>query len=250
MFTQSDLHGVDRPLRAVEEVGYPVGVIALAAGRLFAFPAVGRAGGVLVVAGLLAFGVVLARRLREARVEWTPMLSRYAVVAVAMVAWAVLALPAWLADPLAPGALFGGRALVHLLVFGVVGFVVVGTLYHVVPFVVWVHRYSDDLGLRDVPMVDDLYDDRLAAVDFVAVLGGCVALVAGARFSLPRTVTVAGGALAVAGFAVFAANLSLVIRRHSPHSLGDLLVPPVAARWRGRTDAGDDRVEPRGDARE
>ncbi|MFB6171548.1 MAG: hypothetical protein ABEJ23_03370 [Haloarculaceae archaeon] len=230
MFTQSDLHGIDHWLRRVEEAAYPVGVVVLAAGRLFGLVAVGRLGGALVVAGLLAFSVVLVRRLYEARVPWTPMLSRYAVAAVAMAAWALLALPGWLANPVAPGALFGSPALVHLLVFGVIGFVVLGTLYHVVPFIVWVHQYSDQLGFGDVPMIDDLYDDRLATVDLVALLVGSGTLVVSEWVALPAAVTAAGGAVAVVGFVVFAANVLLVIREHSPRSLGAILLPALADR--------------------
>ncbi|MFB6108712.1 MAG: hypothetical protein ABEJ82_07710 [Haloplanus sp.] len=241
MFTQSEYHGVDAPLRRVEAVGYPVGVVALATGRLFGLPAVGRVGAVLVATGLFAFGVVLARRLLEARVAWTPMLSRYAVAALSLLAWAVLAVPAWFADPLSPTVLFGPPELGHLLLFGVVGFTVLGTLYHVVPFIVWVHRYSDDLGLRAVPAIDDLYDDRLAAADFALTGAGCAALVAAESLGRPRSLFAVGGLLAVCGFLVFAANMLLVLRDHGPQSVATLFVPAFA------DDAtGDDGAAPGG----
>ncbi|SFR69918.1 hypothetical protein SAMN04487947_3701 [Halogeometricum rufum] len=219
MFTQSELHGVDAPLKRVEAVGYPLGVVVLAGGRLFGTPAVARVGGLLVVAGLFAFGVVLARRLVESTVEWNPMLRRYAVAAVAMLSWAVLTTPAWLADPTAPSALFGAPSAASLLLFGVVGFVVLGTLYHVVPFIVWVDRYSDLLGLADVPMIDDLYDGRLARVDFVAILSGTALLVATEALSLGSAPTLLGGSLWLVGVVTFVVNVASVIRRHSPEAL-------------------------------
>ncbi|WP_135822799.1 heme-copper oxidase family protein [Halostella litorea] len=229
MFTQTELHGVDRYLRGVEEVSYPVGVVALAGGRLLRDPLIARVGGVLVVASVLAVAAILARRLVETSVEWTPMLSRYAVAAVALAAWAALTLPAWVADPLAVDARFGAPGTVHLLTLGGVGFVVLGTLYHVVPFIVWVHRYSDLLGYEPVPMIDDLYDDRLAAADFAALLGGAALLVAadllpawGLR--VPAVVGAAGGGLVLLGSVVFAANLLLVLRRHGPQSVPAVLV--------------------------
>jgi len=52
------------------------------------------------------------------------------------------------------------------------GFVVVGSLYHVVPFIVWLDRYADRVGLERVPAIDDLYDARVATVDLAATLGG------------------------------------------------------------------------------
>jgi len=251
MFTQTDVEGGDRHLQRVEAVAYPAGVVALAAGRLVDSAVVARAGAALVVVGVLAFAVVVARLLATTRVEWTPMLSRYAVVAVAMAAWALAAARDWLADPvalargsawvgdpLAPATQFGGPP--HLLFFGVVGFVVLGTLYHVVPFIVWVHRYSDLLGHEPVPMIDDLYDDRIAAADFVATVAGGVGLVAAARFDLPSTVTVGAGALATLGFTLVATNLLLVVREHGPGSLRGVFVTRLADGSGGAGPSGED----------
>ncbi|MFD1600051.1 hypothetical protein [Halobellus rarus] len=226
MFTQTELHGADHHLRRVEEVGYPVGVLLLAGGRLFDAVAIGRIGALLVAIGIGAMGLVLGRRLLETAVAWNPMLRRYAVAAAAMVSWAALTVPAWYASPLDSGATFGSSAGTHLLLFGVVGFVVAGTLYHVVPFIVWVNRYSDRLGLEAVPMIDDLYDDRLARLDFVALLIGGLALVVaevlsttGVETGVLTTLSLFGGTVSTLGFAVFAVNLGRTVRRHSPQSV-------------------------------
>jgi len=211
MFTATDLDRLDRRLQRVETLVYPAGVVVLAAGRLLGRPGVARAGGLLVVAGLLALAVVLCRRLVAAQVERTPMLSRYAVVAGAILAWAALTLPTWLRAPLA--ARFGGSAARPLLLVGVVGVVVLGTLYHVVPFLVWVDAYSDRLGLADVPTVEDLYDDRLAAADFWLVLAGVAGLVA-VGAGAPAWLATVGWGLVAAGAVAVAANLLLVVHRH------------------------------------
>jgi cbb3-type cytochrome oxidase subunit 1 len=218
MFTQTELHGVDTTLQRVEEWAYTPGVLALAAGRLVGAEWVTRVGGVLALAGLLAFAAVLARKLRETRVERTPMLSRYVVVAAAVPAWALAALPSWLARPADPATTFGHPVAGHLLVAGAVGFVLLGTLYHVVPFVVWVRRYSDRVGLEPVPTIGDLYDARLAVADFWLALSG-VGLVVLGEVGGVETALLAGGTLATLGFAVFAANLTGVVVRHGPESL-------------------------------
>jgi len=213
MFTQTEIQGRERHLVHVE-YGYPVGVVALATGRLLGAATLATAGGLLMAVGALAFAVLLARKLHEGRVERTPMLSRYAVVAVALAAWAPLAANAWLADPLARASLFGPPTAVHLLFVGVVGFVVMGSLYHVVPFIVWVHRYSDRLGFEQVPMIDDLYSDRLAAADGALVAFGTVTLLLARAGVLPDDAVVAGGVLLAAGLVVFTANLVGVVYRH------------------------------------
>ena len=223
MFTQTELHGIDHRLRRIEEVAYPTGVVLVAGGRLAGVALLARLGGVLVVVSLLGFGVILGRRLYETQVDWTPMLSRYAVVVPAMVLWAALALPAWFADPLARNTVFDAPGTAHLLVLGVVGFVVLGTLYHIVPFIVWVHRYSDRLGYESVPMIDDLYDDRLAAVDFVLLAGGTAILVAADLLVLPSIAPALGGILVLAGALLFFTNIVRVIRTHSPHALTGVL---------------------------
>jgi cbb3-type cytochrome oxidase subunit 1 len=226
MFTQTDLGRADEWLQQVELFGYPAGVLALAAGRLLGSAALARVGAVGVVAGMVAVAAVVGDKLLETQVDWTPMLSRYAVVVVAVGTWAVLTLPAWLAAPLAPDRLLAAPGAVHLLLFGVVGFVVLGTLYHVVPFIVWVHRYSDLLGYEPVPMIDDLYSDRIAAADFGCLLAGLVTVFAGVYFGGPTLLLVAGGAAATLGAVLFTVNMLLVLRRHSPRTLAGIVGLP------------------------
>ncbi|NHN49819.1 hypothetical protein G9464_19815 [Halostella sp. JP-L12] len=256
MFTQTELHGVDRYLQAAEEVGYPAGVVALAGGRLVENLLLARVGGVLVVGSVLCVAAILARKLAESSVPRTPMLSRYAVAAGAMTVWALLTAPSWVADPLAPEATFGAPGA-RTLLLAAVGFVVLGTLYHVVPFIVWVHRYSDLLGFEQVPMIDDLYDDRVAAADFVALVGGVGALAAidllgaagGGTTAVatdgPSLLATAAGGLVLAGVLAFAANLLFVLRRHGPQSIPAVLVGAGggtgdAAPDDGRPSGGDD----------
>jgi hypothetical protein len=242
MFTQTELHGVDEYLRPVEELGHPVGVVLLAIGRVADVALLAQVGAVSVLGAALAFSAILGRRLFEMQVAWTPMHTRYAVVVSGLAAWALLTAPAWLRAPTAPDHLLGATGTVHLLVLGTVGFVVLGTLYHVVPFVVWVNQYSDRLGLEDVPMIDDLYDDRIAATDATLLVSGTVVLVASDRFRLPATPRLVGGVLVGLGVVVFGANMLSVIRQHSPHSPGRILLGSLDPRRRTPT-SGEPPIE-------
>ncbi|WP_394346015.1 hypothetical protein [Halorubrum sp. BOL3-1] len=125
-------------------------------------------------------------------------------------------------------ALLGGPGSAPLLLLGVIGSVILGTLYHIVPFVVWVHRYSDRVGFEAVPMVDDLYDDRLAAADGSLLFLGTALLVGAALAADASGATLAGGSpetalaglsLVTLGVGVFMINAFLVIRGHAPGSL-------------------------------
>jgi hypothetical protein len=236
MFTQTETTRLDGVLERIEEVCYPVGVLGLAGGRLFGEPAVARVGGLLVLLGIVAVLCHLARRLLAARVAFSSTLRRYAVVVPAGLLWAVTTLPVWWATPLAPSATLGAPTTVPLLVGGVVGFVVVGTLYHVVPFVVWVHEYSDRLGLEAVPSLDDLTDDRLTRVEFLAfvtalgavTVAGVVAETGGGSVvgvaRLDRTLRLLAVTLFGLGTTAFVGNLTAVLVGHSPLSARELLV--------------------------
>jgi hypothetical protein len=230
MFTQTELHGIDHRLKPLEEIGHPVGVVLLAIGRLFDTVLVAQLGAVLILVGALSFAVILGRKLFEMQVEWTPMHSRYAVVVPALTLWALVSTPAWVTDPTARTHLFGGPGTVHLLVLGFVGFVVLGTLYHIVPFIIWVHRYSDLLGFEDVPMIDDLYDDRLAATDFVLVLSGTTLLVGTNLFDSSQWIVAMAGSLVTLGLVVFLINMLLVVHRHSPYTLDQIVFGSLSPR--------------------
>ncbi|MHB9285850.1 hypothetical protein ACKVMT_02280 [Halobacteriales archaeon Cl-PHB] len=242
MFTQTDLRRADLGLQRAESVAFPLGVTTLALGRLAGSPSVATVGGLLVAGSLVAVAVVVARRLWFARVDWTPMHSRYAVVAVATAAWGLLAMWAWLGDPLARATLLGAPGTGHLLALGVVGFVVLGTLYHVIPFIVWVHTYSDRLGFEPVPLIDDLYDDRLAAVDFACLLGGSTGLVVADAAGLTGVVPAGAGLLVSLGAGVAVWNLVGVVRHHSPQSLLETVFGALARRDGSDPERDADRV--------
>ena len=228
MFTQTGTTRFRRVLQRFETVTYPAGVAMLAGGRLVGMASLARVGGLVVAAGLGSVALVVAERLYRANVAWSAMLQRYAVATVALACWTPLATIAWLRTPLAYGTLFGHPATGALLLVGGVGFVVVGTLYHVVPFIVWVHRYSDRLGFERVPAVADLYDSRVAAADgLVMALAGALAVAHEAGVA-PPAASLSAGILAFVGTVLFAGNLVRVVVVHSPQALPVLVGSRIA----------------------
>lgn len=228
MFTQTDALSVETRAARIETAAYPVGVLALAAGRLVEQSVVATLGGLLVAGGVAVAGAVLLRRIRDATGAATPMLSRYAVVGVATLAWSATALATWIRTPLGAGVRFGHPATGPVLLGALVGFVVVGSLYHVVPFIVWLDRYADRVGLERVPAIDDLYDARVATVDLAATLGGAVLILAAAVSPAIASigtdgvldagtgglVRALGGALVGGGALLFAGNMLGTVIRH------------------------------------
>jgi len=218
MFTQSDPTPLDDRLVVAETVIYPVGVLTLAAGRLVQHAPVATLGGLLLAAGMLVAGLVLGRRLRTATTGGTPMLSRYAVVTVTALAWSLTAAGTWVVRPLGAPVRFGHPTVGSLLLGALIGFVVIGTVYHVVPFIVWLERYSDRVGLERVPAIDDLYDGRVSAIEFAAMVVGTALLLASATVSLAgyaRTVRLLASSLVIVGVLLFVGNLALTLARHA-----------------------------------
>jgi hypothetical protein len=56
--------------------------------------------------------------------------------------------------------------------FGVVGFAILGMLYKIVPFLVWFHRYSGEIGRSRVPAMAEMYSERLQVAGYWTFLGG------------------------------------------------------------------------------
>lgn len=227
MFTGRSMTARDHRLQRLESASLPAGVFTLALGRGLESALLAHLGAVAILIGLLAFLVVLSGLLGRATVERSPMTDRYRIVAVAIGLWIVLTAPTWLSDPLAFTALWGHPDASALLLFGVFGFVVVGSLYHIVPFIIWIDRYSDRLGFESVPMIDDLYDDRLERIDYVAFLVGTTGLVAADLLALPAWSLLVATTVLAGGVVVFLANMLATIHRHGPAGVPGVIVPSI-----------------------
>ncbi|QSW98762.1 hypothetical protein [Haloterrigena alkaliphila] len=240
MFTQTDRTALDERLLVLEQLCFPAGVAVLVAGRGLGSTPVTRVGGLAVLLGLAAFTVVLARQLARATVDRSPMTDRYWVVAASLWAWLALTASAWWLEPAGYATLFGHPDANAVLLYGVFGFVVVGSLYHIVPFIVWHERYSDRLGFERVPMIDDLYDDRLERADFALMLVGYLGLAAGPLFDLPAVVTTVSTAVLALGLCLFVLNVLLTIRRHGSNGIAGVLTGLLES----DDDASADAAEP------
>lgn len=55
---------------------------------------------------------------------------------------------------------------------GFAGFIIVGQTYKILPFLVWYNQYSDKVGQTQVPLLKDMFDERLARIELVLMLTG------------------------------------------------------------------------------
>lgn len=127
---------------------------------------------VAVLIYLVEMGLVLRHRVRRV---WDISL-RYAGhgvlwlgVSGVLVIWGALR---GLTPGRAVGALYG-------LAIGWVGLLIVGHLFKIVPFLIWTHRYAARAGREKVPMLADLYSQRVADAIRWLLSGGCLGVVVG-----------------------------------------------------------------------
>lgn len=166
----------------------------------------------LVIAGVAAAAVGVAAFLVQIRRLWRARMRRRAdtawhhtaasfgylgIAAAAGGAGALAPLPAAWRERVALGYGF--------LVFG--GFltsVVVGQLYKILPFLVWFHRFSPYVGLKQVPAASELLPAAPQRAQCWLMHAGIAALAIG--------IAAATGPLRVAGAALFCASSALVAR--------------------------------------
>jgi hypothetical protein len=107
----------------------------------------------------------------------------------------------------------GFRLLYGWLAFvGFTGFIIVGQTYKILPFLVWFNKYSDKVGQAHVPMLKDMFDERLAKIEFWLMLAGFLI----AAVALPTTNTSLfriGAAVLATSAAVLVWNVTTIFRR-------------------------------------
>lgn len=224
MFTQTRLRGIDHQIQTIQELAQYLGVTLLAAGRLIEHSLIARVGGILVILAALSVAFIIGRKLLEMQVDWTPMHRRYVIGVVSLAFWGVGSLFTWARDPLAYDHMFGSPGTTHALLLGVIGFVVLGTLYHIIPFIIWIDHYSDRLGLETVPMIDDLYNERIAMVEFILLVSGLGILVLTDGGVLNASYSIIGLGVFGVGVLLFIANMAAVVYQHSSYSVQELLL--------------------------
>ncbi len=103
----------------------------------------------------------------------------------------------------------GSFTHVHLILAGWVGLTIVGAMYHILPMLTWLEKYSSRVGQPGVPLIQDLYNRRLAKILFIT-LNAFLALFAFSNLLPALRILALPLALALV---VFAAEMFLVLRR-------------------------------------
>lgn len=187
----------------------------LALGLLLPSSPLAWTGALSALLGMAAFAWQVRLYFRARRRPRIDPGMRMAAAGVVGLAAATLLGPAVLVTGAGAPRLVTAYGLVGLL--GGLAMLVLGHYYKIVPFLVWYHRFSPQVGLRPVPRVADLVAPRPPLVALEALSVGVLTLAAGAAFAGPL-VAQAGAVLFAAGAAVAAAHLTAVVLGLAPSS--------------------------------
>lgn len=175
--------------------------------------------GLPVVAAFVIFALDVAAIIRHRRRRKMELVTRFSLASVAFgvfagaMAWA--GGMGWRPPWLETGAWV--TAIVFTALAGWVSFMVVGQIFKIVPFLVWLQRYSDKAGREAVPLVRDLYDPRLGEASLILLgtgtVGTILSILSGASGVAAFTNLIS---LAGAGFFAFAMLQALMGRREIP----------------------------------
>lgn len=206
-------HGADERAGRIGFFAVNAAVLVLGASFLGAGDAFLWTGIAAAAAGIGGFAlqvrrIFVRRTRRRTDVSWQHTATSIAYLGLSLAAGAVLALvpvgePWW--DRL-------HLAYALLAIPGFIGTVVVGQLYKIVPFLVWLHRFSRFVGLKKVPAASELLPEGPKRVQYFAMHAGLAALIAGVLGDWPPLRTT-GGALFVASALLFARNLGVIHAR-------------------------------------
>lgn len=199
-------HGHGRKLTNANLALWNLGLLGLAASLWFApgnalvmlFAAV-----LAISAALHVFDIALVLRTRRRRKLGIEQWHMFASLASLLIA-AILGL--LIVSGHVPGrswvVAYGYAALA-----GWFGFAIVGKSYKILPFLNWLHRYSGTVGDGPVPLLRDLFDERLAWASFALLLTGFAGVLAGLLLAASTVVELAGSVY-LAGSLVFVFNVS------------------------------------------
>ncbi len=103
-------------------------------------------------------------------------------------------------------------AYAYIGLMGWISLFIVGQMYKIIPFLAWFHKYSHKVGLEPVPIMKEMFSERLAMTQFylmnLGILGTAFSFAAGS----PRFLGIFGFIVLV-GSVIFAYNMAHAYRK-------------------------------------
>ena len=98
------------------------------------------------------------------------------------------------------------------VIFGCITFLVIGMMYKIVPFLVWFHKYSDKVGKEKVPLLKDMFSERIGNIHFwLSIIG--VPVVMGGLFIENQVIVAIGLTITFISSLLFGYNMFTVFTK-------------------------------------
>ncbi|MBI5755539.1 MAG: hypothetical protein HZA12_01320 [Nitrospirae bacterium] len=98
------------------------------------------------------------------------------------------------------------------VLFGCITLLIIGMMYKIVPFLVWFHKYSDKVGKEKVPMLKEMFSERIGNLQFWLLNIGVPDVMAG-LFLQNQTVVAIGITIIFISSLLFGYNMFTVFTR-------------------------------------
>lgn len=98
-----------------------------------------------------------------------------------------------------------------IALFGSFGMLIIGQMYKIVPFLVWYHKYSSKVGIQNVPMLKDMFNEKLATIQLYIMLAGIFIASVGLMTDV-KFITFIGFLLIFASSLIFVYNMIKIYR--------------------------------------
>jgi hypothetical protein len=166
----------------------------------------------VIVAGLAIYGweILAILRARNRRVlDWGMKYFLTAIALLVPLSAVALAL-SWSRLPVTAFTMQLENVYGLLALLGLVGLAILGMLYKIVPFLVWFHSYSRQIGRAKVPALADMYSVPLQIAGYWTYLAGLIVTAAATAWSHEPGIRWGCGLLALS-LAIFAVNLGKIL---------------------------------------
>lgn len=166
----------------------------------------------VIIAGLLLYGTEIKAILRARNRRVLDWGIRYFLTALALlVPLSILALAlSWSRLPVTAFTMQLENIYGLLALAGLVGLAILGMLYKIVPFLVWFHSYSRQIGRVKVPALAEMYSVPLQIAGYWSFLTGLGVLCVATALSHEAGIRWGGGLLALS-LAIFAVNMGKIL---------------------------------------
>lgn len=166
----------------------------------------------VIACGLVLYGIEMVAVLRARNRKALDWGMKYFLTAIALlIPLAVLAVVLlWPGLPVTPLTMQLESVYGLLALLGLVGLAIIGMLYKIVPFLVWFHSYSRQIGRAKVPALADMYSVRLQVAGYWTYLAALLVIAVATAFSHETGIRWGCGVMALS-LGIFAVNMGKIL---------------------------------------